>query len=48
MNYTVTIFNIKGNRYRLVTGIDYRLGLINILRVLTHAEYSKDRWKDSL
>ncbi|HWE95896.1 MAG TPA: type II toxin-antitoxin system HigB family toxin [Tepidisphaeraceae bacterium] len=44
----VTIFNIKGNHYRLVTAIDYALGVINVLRVLTHAEYGKDRWKDSL
>lgn len=44
----VTIFNIKGNKYRLVAGIDYELGVVNVLDFLTHAEYSKDRWKDRL
>ena len=44
----VTIFNIKGNHYRLVTAIDYRLQVVNVLRLLTHAEYDKDQWKKSL
>ena len=45
---TVTIFNIKGNRYRLITAIDYPMNAVNIIRVLTHAAYSNGRWKDSL
>lgn len=44
----VTIFNIKGNHYRLVVVIDYQLQVVNILRLLTHTEYDKDQWKKSL
>jgi mRNA interferase HigB len=45
---TVTVFNIKGNYYRLLTAIDYKTGVVNVLLFLTHAEYSKDRWKKTL
>jgi len=44
----VTIFNVKGNHYRLVVAIDYPLQVVNVLKFMTHAEYSKNRWKDSL
>lgn len=40
-----TVFNIKGNDYRLIAEINYRSQLIFIRYVLTHAEYSKNRWK---
>ena len=39
----VVVFNIKGNSYRLVTKIDYQKKIILILKIGTHAEYSK--WK---
>jgi mRNA interferase HigB len=45
---TVIVFNIRGNRYRLITAIHYNRQIIYTLRFMTHAEYSKDRWKDSL
>lgn len=45
---TVTIFNIAGNRQRLITAIHYNTRSIFILKLLTHAEYSKDRWRDDL
>lgn len=41
----LTVFNIKGNRYRLITEINYRTGKIFLRHVLTHAEYSKEGWK---
>jgi mRNA interferase HigB len=41
-----TVFNIKGNKYRLVVDIVYRDQVIYIKYVLTHAEYDKDRWKN--
>ena len=41
----VTVFNIKGNRYRLLTVINYSAGVCRVVDVLTHAEYSTDRWK---
>ena len=37
-----TIFNIKGNDYRLVTAIHYNRKKVYIRHVFTHAEY--DRW----
>ncbi len=40
-----TVFNIKGNDYRLISKIEYRLGLIFVKEVLTHAEYDKGNWK---
>jgi mRNA interferase HigB len=40
-----TIFNIKGNDYRLITEINYRTGRIFLRHVLTHAEYTKGGWK---
>jgi mRNA interferase HigB len=45
---TVTIFNIAGNHHRLITAIHYNTRSIFILKILTHAEYSKDRWKNDL
>ncbi len=40
-----TVFNIKGNEYRLIVKIEYEFGLIFIREVLTHVEYNKGRWK---
>ena len=40
-----TVFNIKGNDYRLITRIVYRSQTIFVVGVLTHAEYDKDKWK---
>lgn len=42
----LTVFNIKGNAYRLIVGINYKKGSIYYKYFLTHAEYSKDRWKN--
>lgn len=42
---TVTIFNIKGNAYRLITAIHYNTGMVFIRDFMTHAEYSRDTWK---
>jgi mRNA interferase HigB len=44
----VVVFNIGGNKYRLITAIHYNRGLVFTLMVLTHAEYGKDEWKDVL
>jgi mRNA interferase HigB len=40
-----TVFNIKGNQYRLIAEINYLFGRIYIRRVLTHAEYDRGGWK---
>ena len=41
-----TVFNIKGNKYRLIVSIDYEGQLIYIKYILTHAKYDKDKWKN--
>ena len=44
----VTVFNIKGNEYRLITVVNYAVATVLVREILTHAEYSKGRWKDRL
>jgi mRNA interferase HigB len=39
------IFNIGGNKYRLITFVDYVYQKVFIRCVLTHTEYDKDNWK---
>jgi mRNA interferase HigB len=41
-----TVFNIKGNQYRLIVDINYATQRIYIKYIMTHAEYDKDRWKN--
>lgn len=41
-----TVFNIKGNKYRLIVDINYQRQLIYIKYILTHAEYDKEEWKN--
>jgi mRNA interferase HigB len=41
-----TVFNIKGNRYRLIVIMDYQKQLIYIKYILTHAEYDKNKCKN--
>lgn len=41
----VTVFNIRGNSYRLITQITYSLGIVLIRDFLSHAEYDKNKWK---
>jgi mRNA interferase HigB len=40
-----TVFNIKGNHYRLIAEINYRSGTVFVRHILTHAEYDKGNWK---
>ncbi len=35
------VFNIKGNRYRLVVAIHYQFGIVYIRFIGTHEEYDK-------
>jgi mRNA interferase HigB len=40
-----TIFNIKGNKCRLIAWVNYQTQKVFIRQVLTHAEYTKGGWK---
>jgi mRNA interferase HigB len=44
----VTVFNIRGNHYRMITAIHYNRKRVYLLRFLTHADYDKDDWKGQL
>lgn len=41
-----TVFNVKGNKYRLIVGIDYVSQIVYYKYLLTHADYDKNRWKN--
>jgi mRNA interferase HigB len=41
----VTVFNVKGNNYRLLAWIDYDAQIVEALEVISHAEYDKNHWK---
>jgi mRNA interferase HigB len=45
---TVLVFNIRRNDYRLIVAAHFNRQIIYTLRFMTHAEYSKDRWKETL
>jgi mRNA interferase HigB len=45
---TVLVFNVRRNDYRLIAAVHFNRQIIYTLRLMTHAEYSKDRWKESL
>ncbi|MBI3693460.1 MAG: type II toxin-antitoxin system HigB family toxin [Acidobacteria bacterium] len=40
----VLVFNIKGNRYRLIARVNYRRQRIFVKELLTHAEYDREEW----
>lgn len=39
------IFDIGGNKFRLVTSIHFNRGKVYVRHVLTHKEYDKEGWK---
>ena len=41
----LTVFNIGGNKYRLIAAIHYNRYKVFIRAVLTHAEYDRGDWK---
>jgi len=42
----LTVFDIGGNRVRLIAAVHYNRKKIYIRAVLTHAEYDQSRWKE--
>lgn len=41
----LTVFNIGGNKYRLIASIHYNRQKVYIRDVLTHEQYDRDGWK---
>ena len=42
----LTVFNIGGNKVRLIAAIHYNRRRVYIRAVLTHVEYDKGKWKE--
>ena len=42
----LTVFNIGGNKVRLIAAIHYNRRKLYIRAVLTHAEYDQEKWKE--
>ena len=42
----LTVFNLGGNKVRLITAIHYNRRKVYIRAVLTHEEYDQNRWKE--
>lgn len=40
------VFNISGNKYRLIASIHFNRGKAYVRRVLTHEEYDKGGWRE--
>jgi mRNA interferase HigB len=40
-----TVFNIAGNKYRLIARVNYQTQRVFVLYILTHVEYDRGDWK---
>jgi mRNA interferase HigB len=40
------VFNIGGNKFRLIAAIHFNTGMVFIRHILTHSEYDKNKWKE--
>ena|SRR5436190_24190319 len=45
---TVYVFNIEHNRHRLIAAIHFNTQTVYVLRIMTHREYDRNRWKEEL
>jgi mRNA interferase HigB len=41
-----TVFDIGGNKYRLIAAIHFNRGKLFVRHVLTHSEYDEGKWKN--
>jgi mRNA interferase HigB len=39
------VFNIGGNKYRLITSIHFNRGKVYVRHILTHEQYLRGGWK---
>jgi mRNA interferase HigB len=42
----LTVFDAGGNKFRIITAIDYVHGIVYLREVLTHKEYDQGHWKN--
>jgi len=42
----LTVFNVGGNKVRLISAIHYNRKKVYIRAVLTHKEYDAEKWKE--
>ena len=42
----LTVFNVGGNKVRLIAAIHYNRRKVYVRAVLTHTEYDEQRWKE--
>ncbi len=45
---TVCVFDIGGNKFRLVAFVSYAKAKVYVLIVMTHKEYDREHWKEAL
>ena len=41
----MTVFNVAGNKYRLIAAIHYNRRIVFVRDILTHVEYDKNKWR---
>ena len=41
------VFDIGGNKYRLVAAIHFNTGIVFVRRIMTHADYDGGKWKET-
>jgi mRNA interferase HigB len=42
----LTVFNIGGNKVRLISAIHFNRNKLYVRHVLSHAEYDKGKWRE--
>jgi mRNA interferase HigB len=42
----LTVFNVGGNKVRLIAAVHYNRRRIYVRSILTHAEYDENRWRE--
>ncbi len=42
----LTVFNIGGNKARLIAAIHYNTSMVYVRHIVTHKEYDRGTWKD--
>lgn len=40
-----TVFNISGNKYRLIALLSYQTSTAMVEQILTHSEYDRAKWR---